>query len=217
MIVSPGSRCSSSSCDLRLGGVAGRDHHPDRARLLELRDQLRDRERRDRALAGDLGGLLRRPVVGDDLVPVADEPADHVGPHPAEPDEPDTHLGHASWSDVERGVERAFQGGQPGVRVGAEVDPHDRQVVRLDRREVAGGLGVDQLAERVRPAGDRPVGRVVRGQLDEPADRGAALVELAGRVQEARPVAGGRRAAGPVAERAHGSGRWPRRGPASAR
>ena len=44
------------------------------------------------------------------------------------------------------------------------------------------------------------VGRVVRGQLEEPADRRAALVELAGRVQEARAVAGGRRPAGPVAE-----------------
>ena len=68
------------------------------------------------------------------------------------------------------------------------------------RREVAGRLGVDELAEGVRPAGDRPVGRMVGGQLEEPADRRAALVELAGRVEEARPVAGGRGAAGPVAE-----------------
>ena len=68
------------------------------------------------------------------------------------------------------------------------------------RREVAARLGVDELAERVRPARDRPVDRVVRGQLEEPADRRAALVELAGRVQEARSVAGGRGAAGPVAE-----------------
>ena len=44
------------------------------------------------------------------------------------------------------------------------------------------------------------VGRVVRGQLEEPADRRAALVELAGRVQEARAVAGRRRPAGPVAQ-----------------
>ena len=44
------------------------------------------------------------------------------------------------------------------------------------------------------------VGRVVRGQLEEPADRRAALVQLAGRVEEARAVAGGRRPAGPVAQ-----------------
>ena len=41
---------------------------------------------------------------------------------------------------------------------------------------------------------------MVRGQLEEPADRRAALVELAGRVEEARAVAGGRRAPGPVAQ-----------------
>ena len=67
-------------------------------------------------------------------------------------------------------------------------------------REVAGRLGVDELAERVRPAGDLEVGRVVRGQLEEPADRRAALVELAGRVEEARAVAGRRRPLGRVAQ-----------------
>ena len=61
-------------------------------------------------------------------------------------------------------------------------------------------LGVDELAEGVRPAGDVEVGRVVGGQLEEPADGRAALVELAGRVQEARAVAGGRRAPRPVAQ-----------------
>ena len=200
MIVSPGSRCSSSSCDLGLGGVAGRDHDPDGARLLQRGDQS--------AIENDAVApspaislrLLRRPVVDDDLVPVADQPADHVGPHPAEADEPDAH----GWSGLrawfEGGRQRTLERGQAGVRVGAEVDPDDRQVVRFDRREVARRLGVDELAERVRPARDVQVGRVIRGQLEEPADRGAALVQLAGRVEEARAVAGGRRAAGPVTE-----------------
>ena len=113
----------------------------------------------------------------------------------------------------ERLAEGRFERDEPALRVG-EVDAQDRQVVGLDRREVALGLGVDQPAERVRPARDRPVDRVVRGQLEEPAGRRAALVELAGRVEEARPVAGGRRAARRVAEEARGSGRsppWPRR------
>ena len=77
--------------DLGLGRVAGRDHDPDGPRRLELRDELLDRERRDRALAGDLLRLLRRPVVGDDLVAVAEQAADHVRAHPAEPDETDLH------------------------------------------------------------------------------------------------------------------------------
>ena len=73
--------------------------------------------------------------------------------------------------------------------------------MRLDGGEVAGRLGVDELAEGVRPAGDRRTSAGWSdGQLEEPADRRAALVELAGRMQEARAVAGGRGAAGPVAQ-----------------
>ena len=79
--------------DLGLGGVAGRDHDPDRARLLELRDELRDREGRLGALGRDLLRLLRGPVVGDDLVVVAKQAANHVRAHPAEADEADTHWG----------------------------------------------------------------------------------------------------------------------------
>ena len=46
---------------------------------------------RDRALALDLLRLLRRPVVGDDLVAVPHQAADHVRAHPTETDEPDPH------------------------------------------------------------------------------------------------------------------------------
>ena len=77
--------------DLRLGRVARRDHDPDRARLLELGHQLGDREGADRALALDLLRLLGGPVVGDDLVPVAQQAANHVRAHPTESDEADAH------------------------------------------------------------------------------------------------------------------------------
>ena len=150
-------------------------------------------------------------------MPVANEAADHVRPHPAEPDEPDLHSGppvrrifDCSASRAVNKPPRITRGGAPGrgpLRAAArsasgsvEVDTDDRQVVGLDRLEVALGLGVDQPAERVGPTGDRSVDRMVRRQLDEPASRRAALVELAGRVQEARPVAGGRGVAGRVAE-----------------
>ena len=73
--------------------------------------------------------------------------------------------------------------------------------MRLDRGEVSGRLGVDELAEGVGPTRDRPVDRMVRGELEEPAAGRAALVELAGRVEESRPVAGRRRSPGPVAQR----------------
>src|SRR6478735_1179959 len=82
------------------------------------------------------------------------------------------------WSVLRYGIERGRQGpferGQPGVDVVAKVHPQDRQIVALDGREIAGGLRVDELAERVRPARDLAVVRMVRGELEEPADRGAA-------------------------------------------
>ena len=53
-------------------------------------------------------------------------------------------------------------------------------------------LGVDELAEGVRPCPGSAGRRVVGGQLEEPAGRRAALVELAGGVEEARAVAGRR-------------------------
>ena len=200
MIVSPGSRCSSSSAICAsVASPAGTMIQTARGFSSAATSSAIENDAR-RALAGDLRRLLRRPVVDDDLVAVADQPADHVRPHPAEPDEPDAHGGQASVVLSRAARQRPLEGGQAGVRVRAEVDPQDRQVVRLDRREVAGGLGVDQLAERVRPAGDRAIGRVVRGQLEEPADRRAALVELAGRVEEARAVAGRRGATGPIAQ-----------------
>ena len=77
--------------DLGLRRVAGRDHHPYGPRWRQLGDELLDRERRDRALTGDLLGLLRCPVVGDDFVAIADEAADHVGAHPTQSDETDLH------------------------------------------------------------------------------------------------------------------------------
>src|SRR6478735_91635 len=99
----------------------------------------------------------------------------------------------------ERLAEDRLQRDEPALGVG-EVHAEDRQVVGFDRREVPFCLGVDQAAEGVRPAGDRPVVGVVRRDLEEPADRRATLVELAGRVEEARSVAGGGGALGRVPE-----------------
>ena len=79
--------------DLGLGGIAGRDHDPDRARLRQLLDELRDGEGRLGALHRDLPRLLGRPVVGHDLVAVAKQAANHVRAHPAEADEADAHWG----------------------------------------------------------------------------------------------------------------------------
>src|SRR3954447_1230644 len=82
--------------DLRFGRVTCRDHDPDGTWLLQRADEIGDRECRRRPLGSDLARLLRCPVVDHDVVAVAHEPADHVGPHPAQTDEPDAHCRQAS-------------------------------------------------------------------------------------------------------------------------
>src|SRR3954453_23970707 len=68
------------------------------------------------------------------------------------------------------------------ICIGSEpLDADDGQAVVLERLQVARGLRGDELRElAVAP---------VPHDLDEDALRRAALVELAGRVQEPRPVA----------------------------
>src|ERR1035437_8686066 len=90
---------------------------------------------------------------------------------------------------LEGGGQGALEGGEAGVRVWSEVDTHDRQLVVLDRASVANGLRVDQPAEGVCLTRDLEIFRVLTHKLEEPADRGAAFVQLAGGVEESRPVA----------------------------
>ena len=76
-----------------------------------------------------------------------------------------------------------------------QVQPEDRAAVLGQDLGIAGGLRRDQLAERERPVRDGQVRRGSGRDLQEDADRGSALVELAGGVQEARAPAEGDRAA----------------------
>src|SRR4051812_33021962 len=123
--------------DLRLGRVAGGDHDPDRARLLELADELLDRERDVRAFAADLPGLLRRPVVRHDLVLVAKQPPDHVRAHPAKTDEADPHP-YASVGRVARSVARLPVVGRVARHAGVTrgVSPQNRSDYRNTRMTV---------------------------------------------------------------------------------
>src|SRR3954468_7244437 len=73
----------------------------------------------------------------------------------------------------------------------------------LQRGEVARRLGADQLPEPEVLARNRDLGADVVDYLDEAADRRAALVQLAGRVQVARPEAVRRHAAGTGPDRLH--------------
>src|SRR5690242_835243 len=85
------------------------------------------------------------------------------------------------WSSLrERLVEGRLERFEAGVEVRPEVDVDHRPAVGQQRVAIALGLGIDQLAERVRPAGDGPIDRMARGELEEDPGRRAALVELAG-------------------------------------
>src|SRR3990170_410842 len=73
----------------------------------------------------------------------------------------------------------------------AEVDAQHGQAMGLEGREVAVRLRVDERAEGVALAGDGQVRGVAGYELEEPAGPRSAFVELAGRMQVARPVADG--------------------------
>ena len=211
--------------DLGLGRVAGRDHDPDGARLLELRDELGDRERRrsrprprspssspasgcrrrPRGRRGAGGGPCWRPSDRDRRTRSALRLALLRSVAAA---------GGPRWCVTVSPAERLAQGGlergQPALRVG-EVDAQDRQVVRLERREVAlrpGRRSAGRTCTASPGSGDRGM---VRGQLEEPADR------------RRRPCGAGRSSGGSAARSrrssrsasrrggAPGSGRAPRR------
>ena len=214
MIVSPGSRCSSSSAICAsVASPAGTMTQTARGFASAATSSAIENDGL-RALAGDLLGLLRRPVVDDDLVPVADEPADHVGAHPAETDEPDAHRGQASV-----GVARAAASARSRA-----ARPASGSAPRWTRRI---GRSCDSMApkspaawasmswpKRVRPARDRdgrPGGPRSAGGTSRSARRpcgaGRSSAGSAGRSRPSSRAASGRAAAS-------GSGRWPRRAPA---
>src|SRR5262245_31372254 len=90
---------------------------------------------------------------------------------------------------------------EPAGDVGTEVDAEGAAAALGEHGEVASGLGGLDDAEREVPSGDGEVGRVVGGDLQEDAAVRAALVGLAGRVQEARAEADAGRGPRSVAER----------------
>ena len=86
-------------------------------------------------------------------------------------------------------AEAASSSASPASTSSPEVDAEGRQAVAAEGREVAQGLGSMSMPNvSLRPGMGTSAGAAT-GELDEAADRRAALVELAGRVQEARPVA----------------------------
>src|SRR4051812_37477517 len=82
---------------------------------------------------------------------------------------------------------------QSRVDVAAEVHAQRAPIARLQRLEVADRLRAAEHTEREFLARQRDVLASAAGELQEDAVVGAAFVQLSGRMEEARSVAGGRR------------------------
>ena len=170
--------------DRLLRRVAGGHHQPDHARRVELGDEVLERRRAGRPVA--LGGADRvfGEVERDDLVVrVAVDAMDHVAAHLAEADEAELHL--------ELLLESGDGAGQVAGGQAARGRPAGRgRAASAGRRRPArrSACGTSRACRARR--GRR---RCVVHELEEAPRRRAALVELAGRVQEARAVAPRRR------------------------
>ena len=90
MIASPASSVVGELVDRRLGDLARRDHHPDRARRARASATNSSSESAPvGAFAGELRDGVGVDVVDDAVVPVAHQAADDVRAHPAESDHPE--------------------------------------------------------------------------------------------------------------------------------
>ena len=217
MIVSPGSRCSSSSAIwASVASPAGTMTQTARGFSSAATSSSIENDG-DRALAGDLRGLLRRPVVDDDLVAVADEAADHVGPHPAEADEPDAHGDQASV-----GVSRAAASARSrAARPASGSAPRwtrriGRSCASMAAKSPAAWASMSWPKVYGQPGivDDRPDGRRSAGGTSRSARRpcaaGRSSAGSAGRSRPSSRARSGRAGAS-------GSGRTPRRAPPSGR
>src|SRR5437870_8844653 len=101
--------------------------------------------------------------------------------------------------DAERVPDDLFQAIQSGPGV-AQVNTKDAAIASLQRLKVAQSLRGDQRPEAFVPAGDGQVLLRLRGDLQEDTGGRAPLVQLSGRVQEARAKAERRRHAERVAQ-----------------
>ena len=75
----------------RVADERSRHHHPDVPRRVERADELLERQGADHPVAGHRGDGVGGHVEADALVAGFDQPADHVGAHPAEADHAELH------------------------------------------------------------------------------------------------------------------------------
>src|SRR5712691_11395690 len=107
---------------------------------------------------------------------------------------------------LDRRSDRRRQRLPSGRRLFPKRHPQNREPARREGLQVAQRLRLLEDREAKRLAWDGHVFGVVLDDLQEKADLGAAFVQLSGRVEEARPVAGGGGVTGRIAHRSSDRG-----------
>ena len=196
------SAANSSMVD-SVASPAGTISHTMRGRGERGHDLL-GREGALEALGHDLLGLLGRAVEGDDAVAGEMQPARHVAAHAAESDDGEVHavgscrdvVGSVAEA-VRRAPARAAPRARPARRRGRRRGGRagtGRPCAASDARSPSAWASMSTPKVSLRPGMGRSSGWPATSCRKQPDGR-AALVQLAGRVQEARAVAERRGAA----------------------
>ena len=137
-----------------LGDLAGRQHHPGGARLLQFRHEIFQRVGAGCAFAGEAGDRLRILVVDHGGVAVLHQPADDIAAHPAEPDHAELHI---LTSLAERFRNRGIERGQSRSEVALEMDAQRAPPAFGEHVEIAARLRRLDDAETRLLAGHRQI------------------------------------------------------------
>ena len=189
MMIAPGPARRAELLDRRLGGIAGRQHHPEDgvARPADRRD------RRARSAAAAPSGTRAAIAAASRSQTIVSCPArirrlamlPPIRPRPIIPMRMSEPLvSQARAAATSRPIVR-----KPGIHVSLDVDAQPRPAALGQHVEVAERLR--QLdGPKARPvAGNGEVGVGFPGDLEEHAARRPALIGLAGRMEEARAEA----------------------------
>ena len=166
-----------------LGDLAGRQHHPYRARRPQLLHQLVETAGARCAVAAQCGDRLGVVIVDDHLVAILDQAAGNIAAHAAETDHADLHHQLRSRQCA---LYRGLELGKAGFQIALEMYAQRAPAALQQHIEIAAGLRRFHHAKTRAVRRDRQILGVVRGDLQKHAAVRPAFVGLAGRMQKAR-------------------------------
>ena len=175
--------------DCFFGDPAGRQHHPNRTRLLELADELLEIGAAGDVLADQRLDGCRIPVEHHALVAVARQAANDISAHAPQADHADLHSSSPVICSCERLPDRLLESCQSRRDMWAEMHAQHPPIAFGQHLEIATGFRRLDDTEGVFLVRHLEIGGIVAGDLQEHAGVRAALVGLPRRMQEPRPEA----------------------------